>query len=205
MRLRLSFEERLSLVLLGALLVVTALFYPRLPDTIPIHFGLDGEPDRWGSRAHLFALPALLTGVLLFMRRVALPSLGRTNAAASRFTLLLVVAAACPLQVLVLRAAMGYPFATGVVAAVLGGLFIGIGLWMPRLRPNRVIGIRTSATLASEEVWVRTHRIGGAVTTMAGVATLLLSLVSPAAAVVLMTAVSLSLIPLSFIVSRQRA
>ena len=46
-----------------ACVVIGALHWRRLPDSIPIHFGFAGEPDAWGPRAWLFAivlLPALL-------------------------------------------------------------------------------------------------------------------------------------------------
>lgn len=35
--------------------------YPGLPDIIPVHFGFDGTPNRWGSKAELF----LMVGVAL--------------------------------------------------------------------------------------------------------------------------------------------
>ena len=35
--------------------------FPRQPDRVPVHWGADGQPDRWGSPAEgLFALPAML-------------------------------------------------------------------------------------------------------------------------------------------------
>lgn len=43
-----------SLVGLGAMLLA---YYPGLPETVPSHFGADGQPDRWSGRAILL-LPA---------------------------------------------------------------------------------------------------------------------------------------------------
>jgi len=60
----------LNLALLAALLGGSALAYPRLPERIPLHFGLDGTPDRWAetSLASWFMLPlvALTVNVLLY-------------------------------------------------------------------------------------------------------------------------------------------
>ena len=42
-----------------------------------------------------------------------------------------------------------------------GLLFIVLGNQMPRMRHNYFIGIRTPWTLASETVWVKTHRVTG--------------------------------------------
>ena len=33
--------------------------YPGLPDVIPVHFGLDGTPNRWGSKVELFLIVAV--------------------------------------------------------------------------------------------------------------------------------------------------
>ena len=31
-----------------------------LPDQVPVHFGLDGAPDRWGARGELLVLAAVI-------------------------------------------------------------------------------------------------------------------------------------------------
>ena len=36
-----------------------------LPDTIPVHFGISGQPDKWGQKAELLVLPVL--GLLLYV------------------------------------------------------------------------------------------------------------------------------------------
>jgi len=54
-----------NLVLLVVLLVGSALAYPRLPERIPAHFGLDGTPDRWveTSLVAWFMLPLITLGM----------------------------------------------------------------------------------------------------------------------------------------------
>ena len=42
-----------------------------------------------------------------------------------------------------------------------GGFFLVMGNWMPKIRRNFFMGIRTPWTLADEEVWAVTHRFGG--------------------------------------------
>jgi uncharacterized membrane protein len=44
---------------------------------------------------------------------------------------------------------------------LVGLLEIGLGLAMPRVRRNPIIGIRTPWTLTSDENWARTHRFAG--------------------------------------------
>ena len=48
-----------------------------------------------------------------------------------------------------------------VILLLLGGTIILIGDMLPRVRPNRVIGIRTARTMSDPSVWARTHRAAG--------------------------------------------
>jgi uncharacterized membrane protein len=54
------------LAYLGVFLLVgiSAYYYPRLPETIPQHFNLKGEPDGWGGKGSLLIMPII--GVILF-------------------------------------------------------------------------------------------------------------------------------------------
>jgi uncharacterized membrane protein len=63
-----------------ALITYTVLSrYSSLPDRIPVHFGISGAPDRWGSKSELFILVALVWGltVLLYVFILSVPGLGR--------------------------------------------------------------------------------------------------------------------------------
>ena len=44
-------------LLLSGILVFSD--WPRLPDSVPVHFGMDGSPDAWGSKRSLLVLPGL--------------------------------------------------------------------------------------------------------------------------------------------------
>jgi len=71
-----SFDKFLlgiSIVSAIGLILIPALNYGELPDKIPIHFGINGEADRYGSTMELWIIPiigitlmALLWGVSKF-------------------------------------------------------------------------------------------------------------------------------------------
>lgn len=63
-----------------------------------------------------------------------------------------------------------------VIALPISLLGVWLGNYMPRIEPNRVVGIRTRATLKSEEVWEKTHRFGGYAFFAAGVVSALFAL-----------------------------
>jgi uncharacterized membrane protein len=63
-----------------ALITYTVLSrHASLPDRVPVHFGISGTPDRWGSKSELFILVALVWGLTLLFYAFILsaPRLGR--------------------------------------------------------------------------------------------------------------------------------
>jgi uncharacterized membrane protein len=53
----------LALVLLIQVIWILSI-YTSLPDTIAIHFGLNGEPDGFGGKASIWILPAVQLGIM---------------------------------------------------------------------------------------------------------------------------------------------
>jgi len=139
----------------------------RLPAEVPSHWNLQGEADAWMPRMPgAFIAPIIATGVWALLH--ALPWLDprRRNVEHNRgdrsLIANLIVLFCALLEGVTLGAALGWPVAAaGWVQAGLGLLLIGIGNYLPRIRSNWWIGIRTPWTLDSERVWRETHRVGG--------------------------------------------
>jgi uncharacterized membrane protein len=55
------------------LIALPVFYFNDLPDTIPVHFNLLGEPDRYGSRNSIWALPAI--GLFLFVTIIFIPKM----------------------------------------------------------------------------------------------------------------------------------
>lgn len=150
------------LLMLAAVLIA----WSSLPERVPTHWGVSGEADAWGSRSSLFLLP----GVALAMWGMfgLLVRLGprRENLDRSRETWWLVANAAILMMATVhfaqLAASLGWQVDVSRLVLVASCLLIvAIGNYMPRLKPNWWMGIRTPWTLESDEVWRETHRLGG--------------------------------------------
>lgn len=154
-----------SLVL--ASFAVPAALYGRLPEAIPTHWNLQGQvdgysPKPWGP----FLLPFSMVGIyaLLWAAQRMSPKGYRIEAFQGSFEViraaLLALLAFC--NVLVLMAATGAQLPIErVVPASMGLFFCVLGNWMSKFRKNFFLGIRTPWTLASDEVWLRTHRLAG--------------------------------------------
>lgn len=65
------------------------------------------------------------------------------------------------------------------IMIIIGLLFIFLGNLMPKTPRNFFIGIKTPWTLANEDVWQRTHRVGGKLFALSGVILILKGLILP--------------------------
>jgi|SRR5678815_3253198 uncharacterized membrane protein len=54
-----SVLEILAAVGVFALMAVAAVYYSRLPESIPTHFNVSGEPDGWGGKTSLLLTPLI--------------------------------------------------------------------------------------------------------------------------------------------------
>ena len=159
--------EWLLWLLLAAMFTVAALSWHAVPDRMPVHWGLSGEPDRWGGRFEgLLLLPLIAVAVYLVLLLAPRIDPGRANyvsfAGAYGTVRLIVLVAMLALQVMMVQAARGRAVDIGAwVPLIVGGMFVVLGNLFGKLRPNWFIGIRTPWTLSSKQSWDRTHRAGG--------------------------------------------
>lgn len=155
--------SKVSLGVAGLAIAASVAVYPWLPQRMPTHFDIEGHANGFSSRAFgAFLLPLTILAItaLGFAMRAKNPAVPIVTALTSCFML--------ALHVLVLRAALASGDLADAMWLALGALFVGLGLLMPRVRPNRYVGIRTRWTRSSPEAWARTHRAAGRVMVIGG-------------------------------------
>jgi uncharacterized membrane protein len=166
-----------SLIVLGVMLAASAWAWTQLPQDaqVPIHWGPDGQPDDWADKTvGLFLMPAL-TAIVAFVlaviprfepRRSNLERSGKAYGAVWIGTMVLLGG----LHLVAISVAMGAVLdLTRIVMVGTGLLFIVIGNYLPKVRSNFMMGVRTPWTLTSDRAWVRTHRLGGRLFVIEGV------------------------------------
>jgi uncharacterized membrane protein len=167
-------SEGPRLVLLAVPFLVLVPLWDKFPARVAIHWGLNGEPNGWADKEWgLLLMPvtnaalALLFAFLLrFDSRVK--SYGPETQASLRGVMKSIsLATGCfmtAMALLIDAVALGWKL--DVLRVVTLGtlvLFAVLGNYMPKLRPNRFVGIRTPWTLKSPEIWIRTHRLFGTI------------------------------------------
>lgn len=158
-------------------LIVMLCLIPGLPQEVPVHANARFEVDRMGSRWFVALIPSITAAVAIAMaaeQRIR----GRDYANNRPMTFFAVA-------FVVFFVALGWAlYAMSTVGAQLGDvrpvpidLIMGLGMsallivmgnYLPTVKPNRTFGIRTRATLESEEVWKKTHRFAGRVYVLGG-------------------------------------
>jgi immunity protein, SdpI family len=152
--------------------------YSRLPDRVPVHWDLSGEPNRYGSRIEgAFLLPVLMIAMYLVMQWYPSRDPRAANIAKFRGAYDTVVAAMiaflCGVHILILGQALGWRVDITTIALVgVGAMLVIVGNLLPLARSNFIFGIRTPWTLSSEQVWARAHRVGGYAAVVAGLVTI---------------------------------
>jgi uncharacterized membrane protein len=56
-----------GLVAIASMWVTAVAWWPRLPERVPMHFDLDGTPNRWDSRGSWWFLPVIGTVIPLLL------------------------------------------------------------------------------------------------------------------------------------------
>ncbi|MDP2910652.1 MAG: SdpI family protein [bacterium] len=155
------------------------LIYPKLPEQIPSHWNVEGEIDNWSAKNFaVFFFPALTFLVYLLMTFIPLVDPYKKNYLKfSRpyfWFRFLFVAFLTSLYLYTLSAAFGNQIKINYfIIPALAGFFILLGLFMPKIKRNYFVGIRTPWTIHSEETWNETHKFAGRVFIIAGIASLI--------------------------------
>ena len=137
-----------------------------LPTRVAVHFGVDGTPDRFGSRLEagfgLLMLPTV--ALLLHLLFVYLPHFDARAATQRKVFDLIRVAATLLLvvvQFVVAQSMQTQRFETRLVMIAVGALLLVIGNVMPKIGPNPYAGVRLPYTFASRQAWWAANRAGG--------------------------------------------
>jgi len=145
-----------TFVLYALALVLAVWTYPRLPESVPVHWGPDGQPDRYGSRFEaLFLMPLLLLpGIAITYAVEAFSPRDRSNAAVlrvARFGLAGLVALNAAAQ------AFDWPMSRSIIIGI-GVLFTLLGNVMAKAQPSAFVGLRTPWTMSSRKAWYAGQR-----------------------------------------------
>lgn len=187
--------KRIMIMILAVLPMIytaVAVFF-FLPDTVAAHFGIDGTPDRYGSKYEAFLFPAIILVITLlyfFYRKFQQRSSTDDNDRTARNldildTVILIVMVLFNALCVFLLTVMKHPATMKnkenmifvIISCVIGVLFILLGNILPKTKPNSFIGIRLSWCMDSDEHWYIANRNCGIAMVLSGICTVIAGLI----------------------------
>ncbi len=165
--------NKLIILLIIIISLVTLYFYNSLPQEIPVHWNIKGDVDSYQTKIFIWvfvAIPLFLLGLKRIIPKID-PRKDNFEKHMSSYELTInsIIIFMCVIHLAVLFYSLGYKFDMGMlVKGGIGIIFIIIGNVLTRARHNYFFGIRTPWTLANETVWKKTHRVGGYIFVLLG-------------------------------------
>jgi uncharacterized membrane protein len=162
-------KELLIWLMIIAPFAVVALYWQQLPERVPIHWNAEGIPNGYSPKGPGILLLPVLNFIMYFFF-LLIPRIDPKKANFGQFEgpfriIRLVIHTVLSICFVIgLMYAMNYPVNTRyIISIVLPLMFLVLGNFMGKIRPNYFVGVRTPWTLANETVWIKTHRFTGRV------------------------------------------
>jgi len=184
-------------------LAITAAVLPFMPEQVPVHYDINGNVNRYGSRYELLLMPLLIILIVAssafaakhYSLRASGPDdnrevkTARANIRSLRITSLVIPAIFGVLQCYILYMTYRNARAQSVdvdsalivrVAHILIGIMcIVFGNLMPRTERNNVFGFRTTWSMYNDNTWRKCNRMGGIFFVVIGLLIIVTSAVAP--------------------------
>lgn len=179
-----TLKREIALSIFSLLPLVHLYFlWPSIPETIPLHYGLDGTADRYGDKQELLwfvptvmVLSYFILAIVPFIdpkRRVT-----QNQQGFDAIRLVVVVFLSMIMISYFLTLTGGWNLLQRLPLFLMA-LIVVIGNYLPTIKPNYFLGIRTPWTLEDDVVWFKTHRFSGRLWTGCGLGGLVIFIVWP--------------------------
>ncbi|MBI5371906.1 MAG: SdpI family protein [Sphingobacteriales bacterium] len=193
--------------------IFLAFYWNSLPAEVPMHFDINGNPDRFGSKKELLVMVIALSAVSILVYLLLL-NIYRIDpkkyAAENKLRLqrigfaVTVFLSALVCFIIYSASRGGSRFDLSLILGAVGLLFAVIGNYLPNLKPNYFAGMRLPWTLENPENWRKTHALAGKLWFAGGILLAITCVFLPArAAMILFFVVVLILVIIPTIYSYQ--
>ena len=178
-----------------------------LPDTVPVHFDINGLADRWGSKFELLILPAVLIACAFLMEPLKNSYVNKaknandekekaehlTNAKVLNITSVITMFLFAIMNFIILYNTyiIVYPDSSlqqfdimRAVGVIMGIVIVLLGNYMPKTRLNSNIGFRLPWTMYNDNTWNKSNRFASYVFMIVGAILAISSLLFESGAIV---------------------
>lgn len=199
-KIQLNKADLISALLCTVVIIPGISVYNKLPDRIATNFDVYGQPYQYSSKNFaVFGIPLAMTVMQLILCLIT-NLFYRTEKrdfinGIIRFISPVIL---CFAQLYILLYSLGQiKNPTSVICTFMAVLFVIAGNYMPKVRRNMFLGIRTPHTLQNREVWDKTHRFSGVIFFISGIVMIPFSLSDNYIAVAIIYA-AMTIIPIVY-------
>lgn len=172
----------ISLAILGATVIYSAVLYPSLPNPAPSHWNAAGKIDGYSSPVFMCLLMPVMMAFILLLLSV-LPKMSPEKFKVDSWVrvynviMVAVVAMEGAMHFMILNATRNSAlFSPKFLLCLLFLFFAVMGNLIGKVRRNFWVGVRTPWTLSNETVWNIVHRRAGQLWVVVGVLGAILTL-----------------------------
>ena len=181
-------------------LAQTAVALQFMPDSVPMHYDMAGNIDRWGSKYENLIFPVIILAMSLFWtlfiryyEKKAKKKTdekesadARSNAKVMEIASLCMAAMFTVMQGFILYGAYNeavsgatkWSVDIGKVFVIsMGIIFIILGNFMTKTRINSTVGFRVSWSMYNDNTWRKSNRFGAYAIMIAGVVTIIMAMI----------------------------
>ena len=165
--------------------VYLAFIWNDLPAIIPTHFGIDGTPDRFGTRNDILLAPAIFSvvGILMYFMMRNIHKIdpkkkysATTSAIISKIAVVMIILLCAVSLFICYWTLKGKVEGMPVFFCGISLFFAYIGNLMHSIKPNYFVGFRIPWALENEENWRKTHQLASKIWFIGGLALAVVSL-----------------------------
>ncbi|WP_244834485.1 SdpI family protein [Clostridium sp. BJN0001] len=189
----------LSTIICLSPIILSVIFYNRLPDMVAVHFNNEGIADGYMPKAiAAFGMPVFLAVLNIYSWFMADKDPKGKNAGKAlkgflRWIIPIISVVFVPIT-LIMSIGKNIPIVF-VSQSLVGVIITIIGNYLPKCKRNYTIGIKLPWTLNSEDNWNKTHRFSGFIWVIGGIIILFNSLLSISSFVMIGTLAILVIVP----------
>lgn len=174
----------INYLIAASVLAAVGIIYPRLPEQIPANWGFDGTVTFEAKRSIWMIAGMLPLFAVLFDLMPHIDPRRGNYLKFSRFydgfCIGIQLFLAIVIGIIISESLFpGRLNTVKIILLLLSLMFLLIGNYLPKIQSNFYMGIKTPWTLSSDDVWRKTHRLGGKLYAACGILTLLSTLFLP--------------------------
>lgn len=153
-------------ILIAITIIVNLVFIVLMPDTVPVHWGVDGNPDRFGSKYEIliFSGISILTLLLPIIKKNE-----KDEKQLKLFNFALILMQSIFLVICIIFSISALTYDTNkvlfdvskIIMIIMGALFILLGNIMPKIKRNKTFGFRSYWSLYNDVTWQKSQRFTG--------------------------------------------